>query len=333
MALMDCNFHISLPCCFEIKTIKGADIMDLVLVNPKAAGGRSLDKWDRIKPLFREGFHYKLLNGALISSELLKDYVSRGYKNIISAGGDGTLNLILNNLLDSLTPGQLRNIKLGALGIGSSNDFHKPFKEGKIIGGIPAHIDFNSAEPRDVGCLTYNIDGKTEKRYFLINASIGITAEGNAMFNHPGKILSILKKRNTSISILYSAVKTLLGYKNFSVQISSEGKVFETQLTNMGIVKNPCFSGNMKYNSQADYSNGLFDIFLCSSMTVLERINLMKQLSRRVPGKVKNMISWRTAEVNVEAPYPFYVEFDGEMIRTNNVSFSILPKYIKVCRC
>lgn len=54
----------------------------------------------------------------------------------IAVGGDGTVNLLAQALLESV---EWREISLGALGTGSSNDFHKPRR--KRFHGLPARLD------------------------------------------------------------------------------------------------------------------------------------------------------------------------------------------------
>jgi diacylglycerol kinase (ATP) len=328
------NFLFSLFVCIKNKTIKGTDIMNIVFVNPWSCGGKGIGKWERIRPYLKDDSNSFILNGKTRIKESIRDYYNHGITNFIAAGGDGTVNLLLNNLVNSLSPEELRRVSLGAIGIGSSNDFHKPFFEAKQYEGIPFRIDFNKAQYRDVGCVSY-LDGSVRNRkYFIINASAGITAEANHLFNNPDIILSWLKKRNTGFAIIYTALKTILRFTNFTVSVStSDGKKFITQLTNLGITKNPNFSGNLRYNSSADYTNGIFDLFLCSDMSKYESIKLLELLSKGNFDKVKKKQCWQADELNLHSEKKFFVEYDGEIILTDNVSFSVLPRFLKVCQC
>ncbi len=126
---------------------------------------------------------------------------NKGNTDFIIAGGDGSINYFLNHLINLVEPDILKQIKIGAVGIGSSNDFHKPFQSKNIVEKIPYKLNFKDAVERDVGCLLYEKDGKALKKYFLINASLGITAEGNNFFNNPDFILRFLKKISTQSAI------------------------------------------------------------------------------------------------------------------------------------
>lgn len=308
----------------------------LILVNPMAAGGTALKKWERIKNLFPYGnnsFKIYMCNGNINTHEIIKDELINGEMDFIAAGGDGTVNYLLNELVSISPPNKIKNIRLGAIGIGSSNDFHKPFSNDKSLLGIPIKFDFDSAKLRDIGCISFKSDGKEIKKYFIINSSIGITAEANYLFNNPDKILNQLKKFNTGLAILYSALKTIIKNKNIEIKIeTTENKLSSYSLTNLGIVKNSHFSGNFRYQSPICYSNGKFDIHICQNMN---KIDIMKLFVALQSGKVRNsekFISWQSDSLNISSSQDFAVEFDGEVIRSNNIKYSVLKEYIKVCQ-
>ena len=89
-----------------------------------------------------------------------------GKTDFVIAGGDGSINYFLNSCIQLLGPNELAQIKLGAVGIGSSNDFHKPFEKQNILGSIPFKVNFNQTARRDVGCIQYLSNGKTLKNPF-----------------------------------------------------------------------------------------------------------------------------------------------------------------------
>jgi len=302
-------------------------------VNPYCSGGKGLRKWQKISNYFGNGLSWYTANGGDWVDPVIKNSLLKKEMNFICAGGDGTINFILNRLLNLVPQEELKNIKLGAIGIGSSNDFHKPFNECKMVNGIPLKINFDNAKPRDIGCISFEENGIIRHKYFLINASIGITAEANHFFNNPDFILQKLKRINTNISIIYAAVKTILRYKNFNVKIESGSVEIQTKLTNMGIVKNPNFSGNLKYNSIRRYDNGKFNVHLCFDMKKSGIINLFRNLLKGNFHKVAKKRCWETEILKISSEQNFFVEYDGEVIETNSAAFSILQGLIKVCTC
>ena len=108
-----------------------------------------------------------------------------GHDAIVVAGGDGTVNLALNVIMDPATDRpRAPRVALGAIGLGSSNDFHKPIAPERDLAGAPARVDVEGATVVDVGKATIQLPGEGRLvRYFLLNASMGMVADGNNAFN------------------------------------------------------------------------------------------------------------------------------------------------------
>jgi diacylglycerol kinase family enzyme len=305
-----------------------------VILNNKSCGGAAHEKWARVSKSL------KLNNGSTeifqvgsngSSKEFIADSLNKGRINFVIAGGDGTINHFLNDIINLAEPEILSELKIGAVGIGSSNDFHKPFQSRITLNRIPYKLNFIDALHRDIGCLQFENEGKPSKKYFLINASIGITAEGNNFFNNPDSILRFLKKYNTQSAITYAALKNIFTYKNFIAEIRSNNKIFGTSISNLGIIKCPFFSGKLRYQSTPLLNNGLFDIHLYQSLKKWRLLDLFYSLGNGINDNSFNKKFWRTNGLKVTSQKEFAVEFDGEVITTKSVEFSVIPRLIKVC--
>jgi len=306
----------------------------LIIINPFAAEYTALIKWKILEnSLFFDKHSCKMhfVNGKKPSHQIIKKALNNGEREFIAAGGDGTVNYLLNSLIKYSKFEIQREIKIGAIGIGSSNDFHKPFTSLKRD-QIPIKINFEEAKLRDVGYLKFTNDEKSITKYFLINASIGLTADANNLFNNPDKILRRLKQNNTALSIYYAALKTILSYRNLSAELDCniKGKS-KTKITNLGIVKSPYFSGDLRYNSSINFDNGFIDVHLCENLSKANSLFLLWALGHNKLNKVSKLKSWKTNQFSVSADKPFTVEYDGETIKTKAVEFGILKKQINVC--
>ena len=158
-----------------------------LLVNTYAGGGGAEIKWERIKNAINKRFNdlkiFKI-DMSSNSNSFIQDAISKNEKDFIIAGGDGTINQFINKLIDNVDKNDIKGIRIGAIGIGSSNDFHKPIQYENLINEIPAKIDFNSCELRDVCLIKYKSESEIQHKYFLLNASIGVTAKANNLFNN-----------------------------------------------------------------------------------------------------------------------------------------------------
>jgi len=305
----------------------------LVVLNKNSGGGTAIKKWESVyKHLQLNGSTETFIvgrNGSV--DKFIIDSVRSGKTDFVIAGGDGSINYFINRCIQLIKPDELKQIKIGAVGIGSSNDFHKPFEKQNILESIPFKINFERVIKRDVGCIQYLNNGKTLKKYFLINASLGITAEGNNFFNNPDFILNQLKKISTQGAITYTILRNILTYKNFQIKIEDNNESFTANITNLGILKSPYFTGKLRFNSDPLFSNGLFDIHLYESLSKVKLLKLFYYLSKAKPDNSLNKNFWRTDRVKISSEKEFAVEFDGEIIITKYAEFLVIPELIKVC--
>lgn len=306
----------------------------ILLLNPKAGGNTAAEKWRRFvaaSPRLEEEVHVHFLQEKKDMPALVNEAASRGELHYVAAGGDGTVHDLLNALMQ-LPLALRKNAILGAIGLGSSNDFHKPFEKGRMVGGVPYQIAFDHASPRDIGVAIVRNDGVQNTIYFCINASIGITAQGNALFNRPDRPLAWLKSHSTRSAILYAALNAIITYPNTPMIVElPSGEHAPLSLTNLGIVKNPNFSGSLRYDVPSRYDDGLFHVCVATSMGFLNRLHLLWSLTRGVFTGIPNTVSWTTPSLTVESPSPFAVELDGEIMSATKVEFSIIPSGLKVC--
>jgi len=306
----------------------------IILLNPQAGGGTALDRWRRtsaILPPIREKIELHFIGPQLDLDEVVKTAVSRGDHHVLAAGGDGTVNAALGALMR--LPNSLRErVVFGAIGLGSSNDFHKPLDAAHMIEGIPVKMDFRHPDRRDVGSVLINRNGQSSVHYFLINASAGVTAEGNALFNNPDILLAWLKRRSTPAAILYAALRALMQHENQPCTIGIRGYSPRSfKLTNLGIVKNPHFSGSLHYEVPASYGDGNFQIFLAEDMHFIERVALLYALSRgKFRGRAKTS-SWQATELTLASSRPFRLELDGETHQADRAEFTLLQRTLQVC--
>ena len=310
----------------------------VIIINPHAGAGKAIEKWKKIESeLFTQfgSIKIRFLNEVMSLKECISDLLKQGHREFIAGGGDGTVNLVLQQIIELVPSPQLAKIKIGAIGLGSSNDFHKPFAIKQMINGIPCKFNFRLAAARDVGILSF-LDGEEhiQQRYWLINASIGITAEANLFFNTPDHILNYLKKTRTNWAIIYAAFRTIAFYRNRNMMIEI-GKNISKQIhcTNMGIVKSPHFSGNFSYNTPFETDNGQFYINICRDMHLLDTLNLLWNLSKNRFRGLPKTESFCSDRLTVKSDQPFAVEFDGEVIATKRANFNIKRKMIGVCAC
>jgi diacylglycerol kinase family enzyme len=132
--------------------------------------------------------------------------------------------------------------------------------------------------------------------------------------------------------IVYAALHAIATYRVRGMAIrSGEGEAIETGVTNLGVVKNPHFTGSLSYDSPHEPDSGYFHVHLCKRTSIVGTlITLIRLLWGKFSG-VHWTRSWRAKSLHVTANRLFAVEYDGEVVRTRCVSFSIRHKLLRVC--
>ena len=303
------------------------------LVNYSANDKQAEKRWNMIKGEILSGFPPDSMvvtystpfdTGSCIR-KLMKD---EGVDCFISAGGDGSVNWILNAIMNTKLPGAPA-IRLGAIGLGSSNDFLKPVRT--RIRGFPVRINMNKSSTADVGKVTF-IDQNDNKlrRYFIVNASIGVTAEANLLFNTGDFFLDKVKSVSVKTAIIYAALKTIVRFRNKEVLLEYEGTGEKINITNISIIKNPNISGSFCYDQDILPDDGLLGLNYCHDMNKRELVATLTDLSKGKFSGKKKRVSVLVKECKISTWEHLALETDGEVMLARNIDFSIIPGAINL---
>lgn len=300
----------------------------IVFVNPTAGGGRALHAWSEIEPVLCQRYgavEAHVGANRCATARIVRTALADGRGFFVAAGGDGTVQRVLQAVMEA-APKWTEPPCLGALGLGSSNDFHKPFCREQRIAGVPCKLDTSQATHRDVGVLTLDTEGgDTVRRYWLLNGSLGLTAQANAFFNAPDALLARLKRRSTPLAIAYAALHTLLTARPISVRLGYDGNEERVDAANLAIVKSPFCSGSFRYDSPFEPASGAFNVHLCEASSRARLLYLLWHLGRGQFQGLTGTRSWTARRIEVTTAEPVAVEFDGEVVTTRRAVFSIKP--------
>jgi len=306
----------------------------LVLVNPQAGAGNGLHRWRRVIPLLDRRLATAercVAPDAARAAQAIRDALAAGEREFVAAGGDGTVNLVVSTLLAHTAPPDRGHLRVGAIGLGSSNDFHKPHRPESALAGVPARLDFDRVVPHDVGRMRYWTTGGWHCRHWILNASIGITAEGNRRYNDDPRVARA-KHIHPDLGMAWAALGALRDGHPRPMDVGSDGaRPARMSVTNIGVVKNPHFTGMLRYDTPYEPGSGLFDVHLLGDVGALARARAFAALCRGRFTGLPGTASWRARRLRVTADRPFAVEGDGEVITTTDVTFSLDPQALAVC--
>lgn len=304
-----------------------------IFFNPLCDHGRGMVKWEKIRGALGERLGPHAIEHIHSPDELPEQAAEahrKGTRCFIAAGGDGTVHLLLNAVMrlpdtDSLC--------IGAIGLGSSNDSHKPPGGACRIDGIAVRIDAAAAKPVDIIRVAYGgSEEKAMERFCLNNASIGITAEANAFFNRRRPWMLLVQRFSVDAAVLAAAVRTMVTFRAIPCRLSIDQGPFDNcRITNLGIVKNLHFAGSLRYDTPVERDDGMVAVNLCHDMSRGETAGILAALSRgRFRGRPKTR-TWMAHELRVECGQCLALEMDGEVVETQQACFTVVPKAIGWC--
>lgn len=216
----------------------------LFIINPKAGKGKSLQLIPEIEEAFKgtnEEFIIEITERIGHATELVRNYVNRDNYRIYAVGGDGTLNEVLNGMVNSESC-------LGVIPSGSGNDFIRSVYKEKLVRNTIRDTINGDIKPIDLG--------KVDGRYFINISSIGIDAE--VVDNV--KSIKICPFISGKIAYILSAIITILMYKYRDIQLIIDTKEVKIKNTLLAIANGRYYGGGMRVAPDADLQDGLLDI-------------------------------------------------------------------------
>lgn len=279
----------------------------LFIINPEAGKGRGrkiLPQLSRILASHSNHTEIVQTERAHHATELVKLY-RKDFKTICAAGGDGTLNEIINGL-----DGSGENI-IGVIPIGSGNDFARtagiskdPEEALRVI------LDSHEVREVDTGYLKYkeNKTGNLICGRFLNSAGIGFDA-----------IVSDQIKKNKYFKglplYILAVVQALFMYQVMDAEAEfDDGYKAAGRKLLIAISNGKTYGGGLKVNPGAEVDDGYLDACMIGSLPVWQIIRDFQKLIRGKHGDIPGIEIRKFKSVRIKTALPVYIHADGEVI-------------------
>lgn len=203
--------------------------------------------------------------------DFLKDVEKDGYSAIVVAGGDGTVNRVVNVMMKN-------NIKvpLGVIPAGTSNDFAKHL-------GMPQN--FSECIDR---ILTFNVQpvdvGKVNDKYFVNVCSAGLFT------NVSQKVDPNLKNSLGMLSYFITAVNQMVKFKPFEVKIETENEIYIEKIKLFLVFNGSSVGGLNFFCDNSSIQDGLLDLFVIKDCNIADTSMLAGKLLAKNHYTDKNVI-------------------------------------------
>ena len=299
-----------------------------IIVNPVSANSTTAKEWPQFnKLLLDNGYQFEtvLTKSPGHATELSRQALKTGYKTIMSVGGDGTMNEVVNGFFEDGHP-IAEDSRLVVFSRGTGCDFIKTLGIKKGTEDLLAILARNEEKQIDLGSVNF-IDkaGKINTRYFVNIADIGIGAETANRVNKHSKVFKGF------ISFMLGTVSTIILYKNKDFEVVIDDKtVLQERMNSVIIANGRYFGGGMKVAPDALLDDGLFDIIIFGD---LSKPDLIKSFPLIYEGKHLDhpkLRLYRGSKVKVKSGGKGLIEVDGEIPGNDDADFELLPKALKI---
>lgn len=247
--------------------------------------------------------------------------VTRSVDGIIAAGGDGTLNQVLNGMLQEHE--QSNNLPvLGLIPLGSGNDFARTMGVRGDIRSIEKLFADFSYRPVDLGKITF-IESGEQPRYFINIADVGM---GPYVVQ---RLLSSDRIFGSLVAYYAAIIKTFFTYRPFALHMNTPLWKWSGVIRSVAFANGRFFGNGICIAPDAKPDDGLFSCFIAGKISVIDFI-LQNGRLRKGKRPIHNEIQYReTDSVTLRADEPQPIEADGELVGKLPVTIKVLRKRVK----
>lgn len=287
-----------------------------VILNPAAGRGQGAARLAEIEAALAKAPSDRIAewqvwqtNGPGHARELASKALSEGANVLAAAGGDGTLNEILNGAWAGPAT-------LAVLPIGTGNDFARALSFGTDFGEALDKLASGQPRPVDVGFVN--------DRAFLNIAGCGFDAMVADRINRGYRSL-----RGTAAYVA-AVVECLCRYRaaEFRILCGDEELTFRAMLCS---VANTCsYGGGMRIAPDALIDDGLFDVAVVRETSRFEFLRAFPSVFTGKHTDHPKYLHRRARWVRVESDPPMPVLVDGEVVGTTPATFTMRPRAITV---
>ncbi|MBR4421151.1 MAG: hypothetical protein IKS69_01290 [Erysipelotrichaceae bacterium] len=257
---------------------------------------------DRLKKVSdKTGREYEIIVNDTVADALKNKELFKDSECIVTAlGGDGSVNLILNAIVDT------KNI-LAYIPIGTGNDFYRANSE-DLENGL-----------HEVDLIRIN------DRYCINITCFGIDADiaNDERFIH-NKLIPESMRYNAAV------VYHFLTYKGRHMKVECNGETIEGDFTTIVVANSKYYGSGYKVSPFSKIDDGLMEVYLVDKLNKPSMARVITSMKDASHLKNKAVRSLQTDKLVISAEEPFEANIDGEILKSDRFEIAIVPKKIRL---
>jgi len=298
-----------------------------IIVNPTSGSGTGQRSLARIEELLASsGLEYETIvteqRGHAI--ELAREAAEAGCRAVVAAGGDGTVNEVINGLMAAKLAG-LDTPALGVLCVGRGNDFAASVGVSyELEQGVADLVD-GHRRTIDIGCVS---GGKhPEGRYFGNCVGVGFDAISTIE-------TAKLPRMGGFLSFLIGVLKTIILYNNAPLAtITYDGQTLTQRSLMISIMNGIRLGGGFIMAPDSQPDDGVFDLCIARQVGRLRVLGLIPHFLRGSQATQPEITSGRAQRISITTDDGVLPgQTDGEIISIEGqrLDIELLPAQIQV---
>lgn len=300
-----------------------------IILNPWAGRGLAGKRRDALEQALRTAnVPYDLVTthargGA---TELTYQAIERGYTHIVAAGGDGTINEVVNGIMGNQASGGPGAI-LGIIPLGTGSDFVKVL-DGFVpndLDGAVQRLEAGRTRAVDLGQARVASAVQECARAFINALGIGLDAQVAV------ESQKITRLKGLAV-YLVAVIRALAGYKAHPMTVRFDDQLVRRRLLFASVANGRCQGGGFWMTPDALIDDGMLDVCMVNKLRLDQIIRYLPNLLEGTHTHIRHVTMGRARQIIIECAAPVPVATDGEIVATDarRVDIEVLPGAIEV---
>lgn len=287
-----------------------------LIVNPAAGTASDREPLERVQRELRAAGHQVEVRetaGRGDAERLAHEAAAAGVEMVVAAGGDGTLNEVVNGV--AAVPTGLSRCAIGLLPAGTGNDFarslgieDRDLAVSALVAGQTRRVDLVSLGPR----------------VFLNASGGGFTAETSA------NVTSDLKQAVGPLAYLIGGARAVVEYEPVQVRVEADGRVIETDMQLFAVCNGAYIGGGHQLAPTARPDDGEMEVCLVRATSTLDFLALLPRLSTGDHVDDEDVAYFRTREVSLTFARTIRINTDGEVLEASRCHYLMRPGAVRM---
>lgn len=304
----------------------------LFIVNPHSESGKTGKSWPGILSQIQSRFgkvDVSLTEGPGHATALTREALKKGATQVVSVGGDGTLNEVLNGWFEEDQPLN-PEAELGLIMRGTGGDFRKSLG---LENELKIYLDTLAEAPVrqvDVGKVTLTqADGSPIQRYFLNISSFGMGGDvAHLIASSP-----LHKNLGGTPGFLLATLQSMARFRPQQVRLKIDDTLdLQQSVLQVAVANGVAHGGGMLVAPKAQIDDGWFELVILTGVGPLEAALTLPRvyLGQHLDAACVRYLRCRQLVAEPLGQAPIWLEVDGESPGKLPAKFELLPRRINL---